>query len=150
MYFIEADGDDVRLAEVERRVADDQDPGDLMVALLAQPTEEEAAAGITTTVPADTTLRALPLLNEETGELVIDLSSEFLSIEGPELAKAFAQMVWTVTEVDAVDQVRFLVDGEPIRAQNAEGAEKDGAVMRRDYIILAPQLTYSKNTCATP
>ena len=48
-------------------------------------------------------------------------------------------MVWTVTEVDAVDQVRFLVDGEPIRAQNAEGAEKDGAVMRRDYIILAPR-----------
>ena len=72
-------------------------------------------------------------------ELVIDLSSEFLSIEGPELAKAFAQMVWTVTEVDAVDQVRFLVDGEPIRAQNAEGAEKDGAVMRRDYIIIAPR-----------
>ena len=140
VYFIEADGDDVRLAEVERRVADDQDPGDLMAALLAQPTEEDAAAGITTTVPADTTLRALPLLNEETGELVIDLSSEFLSIEGPELAKAFAQMVWTVTEVDAVDRVRFLVDGEPIRAQNAEGAEKkDGPVMRRDYIILAPR-----------
>ena len=97
-----------------------------MVALLAQPTEEEAADGITTTIPADTTLRAVPVLNEETGELVIDLSSEFLSIEGPELAKAFAQIVWTVTEVDGVRQVRFLVDGEEIRAQDAEGAEKDG------------------------
>jgi len=139
VYFIEADGDDVRLAAVEREVADHQDPGDLMAALLAQPTEEEAKDGLATTVPADTTLRALPLLNEETGVLVIDLSSEFLSIEGPELAKAFAQMVWTVTEVDAVDQVLFLVDGEPIRAQNAQGAEQEGAVRRGDYTILKPR-----------
>jgi spore germination protein GerM len=69
---------------------------------------------------------------------VLDLSSEFLSIEGPELPKAFAQIVWTVTDLDTVRQVRFLVDGKPIRAQDADGAEQNGAVSRSNYTSLQP------------
>jgi len=113
--------------------------GDRIVALLSQPSETEASDGLTTSIPADTTLRAEPVLDEEASELVIDLSSEFLSIEGPELPKAFAQIVWTVSEMPGVRQVRFLVDGEEIRAQNAAGAEQEGAVTRADYIALAPR-----------
>lgn len=139
VYFLEAVGDEVRLAEVQRQVADGADPGDRLVALLAQPTEAEADQGLTTSIPADTTLRAVPVLDEEASELVVDLSSEFLSIEGPELPKAFAQIVWTVSELDGVRQVRFLVEGEEIRAQNADGAEQEGAVTRADYIALAPR-----------
>jgi spore germination protein GerM len=81
----------------------------------------------------------VPVLDAEDSELVVDLSSEFLSIEGPELPKAFAQIVWTVSELDGVRQVRFLVEGEEIRAQNADGAEQEGAVTRADYIALAPR-----------
>ncbi len=133
VYFLETVGDEVSLFKVERQVPDADDPGDRLIALLAQPSEDEAAKGLTTSIPADTTLRAVPVLNEETGELVIDLSSEFLSIEGPELPKAFAQIVWTVTEPGSdVELVRFLVDGEEIRAQNADGAEQE-TVRREDY-----------------
>ena len=82
----------------------------------------------------------MPVLDPDTGELVLDLSSEFLSIEGPELPKAFAQIVWTVMELDGVRQVRFLVDGEAIRAQDADGAEQDGPVSRSNYTSLRPEL----------
>lgn len=136
VYFLETVGNEVSLFKVERQVSDAEDAGDRLVALFAQPSEEEAARGVTTSIPADTTLRAVPVLDEETHELVIDLSSEFLSIEGPELPKAFAQIVWTVTEMEDVEQVRFLVDGEEIRAQNADGAERIGAVVRDDYNTL--------------
>jgi spore germination protein GerM len=138
VYFLEEDRGEVRLVEAQRKVADQADPGDRLAALFAQPSEEEAAEGIATSIPADTTLRAIPVLNESTSELVLDLSSEFLSIEGPELPKAFAQIVWTVTDLDTVRQVRFLVDGKPIRAQDADGAEQDGAVSRSNYTSLQP------------
>lgn len=141
VYFLETRGNEVRLVERKRQVADADDPGDRIMALLSQPSEAEAADGLTTSIPADTTLRAVPVLNEADQELVIDLSSEFLSIEGPELPKAFAQIVYTVTEETggAVRRVRFLVDGEEIRAQNADGEEQEGAVMRTNYDALAPR-----------
>jgi spore germination protein GerM len=139
VYLLEEAGDEVRLVEVPRDVADESDPGDRLGALFAQPSEQEATAGLITSIPADTMLRAMPVLNEETSELVLDLSSEFLSIEGPELPKAFAQIVWTVTLLDGVRQVRFLVDGEAIRAQDADGAEQEDAVTRADYNALAPR-----------
>ncbi len=134
VYFLEQVGGQDRLAEVRREVANPSDPGDRLDALFSQPTE----AGLTTSIPADTRLRAVPVLDADAGELTVDLSSEFLSIEGPELAKAFAQIVWTVSELDEVDQVRFLVDGEEIRAQDADGVEQEGAVTRGDYNALAP------------
>jgi len=141
VWFLEEVRGEVRLAEVQRTVQDRADPGDRLVSLFQQPTEDEARAGIVTSIPADTTLRAMPVLNEQTSELVLDLSSEFLSIEGPELPKAFAQIVWSVTDLDGVRQVRFLVDGEEIRAQDAEGAEQEGAVSRANYTALAPLRT---------
>lgn len=138
VYFLEEVRGEVRLVEAKRKVADRADPGDRLVALFAQPTEDEAADGMVTSIPANTSLRAMPILDEETSELVLDLSSEFLSFEGPELPKAFAQIVWTVTSLDGVRQVRFLVDGEAIRAQDADGAEQEGAVSRSNYNSLAP------------
>jgi len=139
VYLLEEVDDDVRLTEVHRKVADPADPGDRLVALFAQPSEQEAAQGLVTAIPADTMLRAMPVLNDETKELVLDLSSEFLSIEGPELPKAFAQIVYTVTEPAlGVREVRFLVDGEEIGAPDASGAEQQGAVTRSTYAALRP------------
>ena len=141
VWFLEEVRGEVRLVEVQRSVQDRADPGDRLVALFQQPTEEEAAGGIVTSIPADTTLRAMPVLDEETSELVLDLSSEFLSIEGPEVPKAFAQIVWSVTDLDGVRRVRFLVDGEEIPALDAVGAEQPGPVSRANYTALAPART---------
>jgi spore germination protein GerM len=138
VYFLDQSRGEVRLAEVQRTVADGADPGDRLAALFAQPTEEEADQGLVTSIPADTRLLAMPALDEDTHELVLDLSSEFLSIEGPGGPQAFAQIVWTVMELDGVRQVRFLVDGDEISALDAEGAEQVGPVDRSDYSTFAP------------
>ena len=135
---------------MERQVADPTDPGDRLVALLAQPSEDEAAKGLTTSIPADTTLRAMPVLNEETGELVIDLSSEFLSIEGPELPKAFAQIVWTVTELArrasrCASSSTARRSGPRTPTGRSRTAPSDG----RTTTPSPRRVSYSKNTWAT-
>ena len=138
VYLLQEVAGEVRLAEVQRTVADRNDPGDRLASLFAPPSEEETADGLVTSIPADTTLRAMPVLVESADELILDLSSEFLSVQGTELVKAFAQIVWTVSELDGVEQVRFLVDGQEIRAQDADGAEQD-VVSQADYRALAPR-----------
>jgi spore germination protein GerM len=72
-------------------------------------------------------------------ELVVNVSSALFDVQGTELANAFAQLVWTVTELRGVRQVRFEVDGVTRRALNADGIEQDGAVTRADYSALAPR-----------
>lgn len=140
VYFLMRDGDGERLVKVEREVANATEPGDRIGALFSQPTSTEAEEGLTTRIPADTVLVDVPVVDDEANELVVDLSNEFTSsIEGEELAKAFAQIVYTVTAIDGVRQVRFLVDGKEIRAPDAEGVEKEGAVTRADYAALAPR-----------
>lgn len=137
VYFLVRDGDGERLARVEREVANATEPGNRIGALFSQP-PTEAEEGLTTSIPADTVLVDVPVVDDEANELVVDLSNELFSIQGVGLAKAFAQIVYTVTEVDGVRQVRFLVDGRPYRAPDAEGVEKEGAVTRLDYAALAP------------
>lgn len=139
VYFLEEVGDRVRLSPVERDVNDPTNPGDRIAALFAQPTEAETETGLTTTIPADTVLLDV-VENPESDELVLFLSPELFAIEGEELARAFAQIVWTVTEPDGggFRSVRFVVDGEPIRALDAEGAEQEGAVTRADYSAVRP------------
>lgn len=138
VYLIRREGDETRLQGVEREVSDASLPGARIDALLQPVTKEEQALGLTSSVPTDTAV----LGAERTGatqELVIDLSEAFLAVEGRELALAFAQIVYTVTELEGVRRVRFRFDGEPRRALDAEGIEQDGAVTAADYLAFAPR-----------
>lgn len=138
VYFLETVGDTERLTAAEREVKDPTLPADRLNALFSQqPDENEASDGLVTSIPADTVLLTAPRV-EGSDQVVINLSPELFSIQGPELAKAFAQIVWSVTEVDGIRRVRFLVDGQARNALDADGAEKDGAVTRGDYRALAP------------
>lgn len=137
VFLIERIGDRDRLARVERDVADARLPGERVAALLMPPTEAEVDAGLTTSIPAGTVLLAVAV-DDSGEEVVVDLSAELFSIQGAELASAFAQLVWTVTEVEGVRRVSFLVDGASIRALDADGVEQEGAVTRGDYGSLAP------------
>ena len=137
VYLIARQGDTTRLAPVQREVADLSDPGQRLAALLAPPSTEDVREGLTSSIPADTALLDWELV-EADQELVIDLSSALFDVQVSELANAFAQIVWTVTEQDGVRRVRFRVDGEPQPVTNAEGIEQPGAVTRADYDRLAP------------
>lgn len=137
VYFIRRVGDRDHLAPVERQVTSPTLPGDRIAALLSQPTALESQQGLTSSIPANTVLLNASV-DDHNHELVVNLSKELFSIQGEELAKAFAQIVWTVSELDNIRQVRFLVNGVAFRAPDAAGVEQDGAVTTSDYAVLAP------------
>lgn len=137
IYFLVLQDGVTRLRGVTREVEDASRPRDRLAALLTPPSAEEQAAGLLTSIPADTILLDSELV-EADDELVVDLSRSLFDVQGEELRNAFAQLVWTATELDGVRRVRFLVDGETFRAPDAAGIEQPGAVTRLDYSILAP------------
>jgi spore germination protein GerM len=138
VFLIERDGDTTRLRAVDREVIDADEPGQRLVVLLMPPSEDELADGLITSIPTDTVLLDTDL-DEEARELVVDLSDEIFAIQSSELANAFAQIVYTATEVEGVSQVRFLVEGEEIQTLDGEGRPVDGAVTRADYVALNPR-----------
>ena len=137
VYLLVRTGNTTRLAPAEREVTDPTNRLELINALLAPPSADEQDLGLISSIPSDTVLLDTDLV-EESNELVINLSGALFDVQGKELANAFAQLVWTVTELDGVRQVRFKVDGENYRAPDSEGIEQDGAVTRADYSDLAP------------
>ena len=138
VYFIVRDGDVDRLTEVTREVAEPTMPAARIGALFSQPTADEADAGITSSIPADLVLLQDPVLDEETGVLTIDLSSELFDIQSAELTRAVAQIVFTVTQLTDVLKVRFLVEGEATPVPDDDGVEKEDAVSKADYRSLDP------------
>ena len=137
IYYLVLQDGVTRLRGVTRDVEDASRPRDRIAALLAPPTPEEQAAGLLTSIPADTILLDSELV-EADDELVVDLSRSLFDVQGEELRNAFAQLVWTATELEGVRRVRFLVDGEEFRAPDAAGIEQPGAVSRLDYSAIAP------------
>jgi spore germination protein GerM len=137
VYYVIQQGEVVRLQGVTREVERADRARDRLAALLAPPTAEEARVGITSSIPPDTELLETQL-NAAGDELTIDLSRSLFDIQGQGLRNAFAQLVWTATELPGVERVRFRADGEEFRAPDEEGVEQPGAVSRSDYITLAP------------
>ncbi len=138
VYLLARDGETTRLAAVEREVTDPEAAGQRLTALLTAPSEAELAQGLNTSIPTDTVLLRVEF-NDRSEELTVDLSDELFAIQGAELANAFAQIVFTALELDGVRQVRFLVEGEPIQAPDAQGRPVEGAVTRANYASLAPR-----------
>jgi spore germination protein GerM len=149
VYLVVREGDTTRLAAVEREVAitgtvdasledDASHAADRINALLLPPSAEEQDQGFISSIPTDTVLLDATVVPDD-DELVVNVSSALFDVQGTELANAFAQLVWTVTELRGVRQVRFEVDGVTRRALNADGIEQDGAVTRADYSALAPR-----------
>ena len=143
-YLVQADGV-VRLVPVPREVKDSTRPRDRLAALLVPPTPAEQADGILTSIPTDTVLLDTELV-EEDQELVVDLSRSLFDIQGQELRNAFAQLVWTATDIEGVRRVRFLVDGQEYRVPDEDGIEQPGAVSRSDYVTLAPTQVITSTT----
>lgn len=139
VYLLQRAGSDTQLVPVTREVEDPTRPGERVEALLQPTSEEEKALGLTSSIPADTVLLGTPNVDPESQELTLDFSQELFAVEGSELSQAFAQIVWTVTELEGVRRVRFLVEGEPQRAPDADGVEQDGAVSTADYWSLRPR-----------
>ena len=115
MYFLR----DERLVIAHRSVARPPCCAARSRRSLAGPTADEAAAGMTSTVPAGTTVLGVDL---DDGLATIDLSTEFGSGGGSlSMFGRVAQVVFTATQFPNVDRVVFWMDGAPIEFLGGEG-----------------------------
>lgn len=109
-------------------------------ALLAGPTDEEAAgtAPLTTAIPNGT--RAVGLIVDRP-VATVDLTAEYASGGGSEsMFGRLAQIVYTLTQFDEVEAVAFLLDGRPLRELGGEGIVLDGPQTREDYTEQLPEI----------
>jgi germination protein M len=107
-------------------------------ALLAGPSRDEAAASVSTAIPAETRLLGLSI---EDGVATVDLSSEYESGGGSlSMFLRLGQVVYTLTQFPTVDAVRFHLDGEPVDVFSGEGIVLDDPVTRKDYEDLLPMI----------
>lgn len=92
---------------------------ELLAALAAGPTAEEAAAGLSSALPADARLLGARL-DDDT--LVLDLSPEIASGGGSALMQArLYQLLYSFSQPAAVEAVALHIDGEPVRVFSGEG-----------------------------
>lgn len=75
-------------------------------ALLAGPTEVDLAAGLGTAVPSNAEVRSLSVDN---GVAIVDFTRPF---ETRDTQPQVAQVVFTLTQVEGITAVQFLIDGE--------------------------------------
>jgi spore germination protein GerM len=132
VYFVRGEA----LAPVERVASGRASLAEFVVReLLAGPTPEEAAAGLATAIPDGAEVLAVAV---DGSTASVNLSKEFeLSAEQRILVLRLGQVVYTVTDLARVTNVRFLIDGEPAAVVGQDGEAHD-VVTRSDYAMLAP------------
>lgn len=100
--------------------------------------EREGIPSISSAIPEGTSIHGVTV---EEGLARVDLSDEFDDGGGSfSMFARLAQVVFTLTRIGPVDQVEFLVEGEPVTVFSAEGIELDGPQERSDYYDLLPPI----------
>ena len=107
--------------------------------LLAGPSDREADAGLTTAVPAGTSLNDISI---EDGIATVDLGGAFGDAESADemLAAGLGQIVFTLTQFPEIEGVRFLTEGDPLTVFAGTGAAVERAQHRSDYEELSPAI----------
>jgi spore germination protein GerM len=126
VYFMGLDG----VVPVVRTASEPPDPSELGRALLAGPSREEAQVGMRSAIPK----RAVGRFGKVAQRTVtIDLKAPFTDVSGPTQKLALTQIVFTMTSLRGVKQVRFLLNGEPVSVPRSNGTVTRGPVHRADY-----------------
>ncbi len=108
-------------------------------ALLAGPTTRERAIGMSTDIPAGTTLRRLTIAG---GVATVDLSSAFIAAGTKSAMTArLAQVVYTLTQFPSVGKgVLFKIDGAAVTSFGATGIDLAHPQRRADYESVTPPI----------
>ncbi len=109
-----------KLASAERRVPATQAVARAALdALCGGVNDFERAAGLTSSVPVDTTVRGIAL---DEGTATVDLSREFASGGGTlSITSRVVQVVYTLTQFRTIAAVEFELEGEPLDVLGGEG-----------------------------
>jgi spore germination protein GerM len=108
------------------------DAAGLLTALFDGPTpREQDALGLRTAIPFGTKLLGSQL--DSAGTLQIDVSSELLTSAGDVLLDGVAQIVFTGSELEGVQRIRLLVEGEPQDWPTSSGNSTRGPLSIFDF-----------------
>lgn len=118
------------LVAVPRRASPPVTAVEMLRVLVEGPTAAEIAAGIRTDLPTDTTVVRV---GRRGSTAIVDLGGgvEALGTEGG--ISAFAQMVYTLTELPQFDRVVFRLNGRRIEVPTGDGGLTSAPVSREDY-----------------
>ena len=132
VYFLRG----TRLEAATRWVA----AGDLdneLGALVTGPGRGEVLSGLRTAIAPQSDLTITAVAD---GTAQVDLPRELTEVTGGNQLLAFAQLVWTLTEVRGVRSVEFVSGGAPVEVPTDSGLAA-GAVDRDDYATVGPVAT---------
>lgn len=141
VYLLDRDG---LLLPVSRR-SSVGGPVDVLRALLEGPRPDESAAGLRSALPVATELLAFRT-GPETGAAIVDLSDDFLTVQGEQQIKAVAQVVLTLTELPGITGVRFAFEGQVRPVFRAQGDLTDAPLTRASFTQLTTQSRASGET----
>jgi Sporulation and spore germination len=126
---------DQHLVPVARDVPVPANLTQIVGALLEGPTAAEQALGITTYVSGSRTQVSVSVA---AGVATVDFAVDPVQVVGPDQTLAFAQVVYTVTQIAGVSGVVFHFSGQASSVPVASGAQVAGPVTRLDYLPQAP------------
>jgi hypothetical protein len=110
--------------------------------LFEGPTRAERNAEVGSSIVPGTTLLGLTISE---GLATVNLDDTFVSEETPAIAVgSLAQVVYTLTQFDSVEGVRFQVNGSPLR--NFGGYELGGPQRRVDFLDQLPAILVTSPT----
>jgi spore germination protein GerM len=124
-----------RLVAVGRRLRRPVDLAELLAAVTSGPTEQEAAEGMRSALPAEESVLGVTLGG---GVATVELSSRFSSVPVDDQLLALAQIVYTVTTRPGVGRVSFTLEGAPVEVPRGDGSLTSDSVARDDYAALSP------------
>ena len=134
IYLIDPSGQ--QLVAADRRLAGAEVSLDAVLdALLNGPTRAERAQGLSTALNDAAAVGTAELVG---GVASIDLTSQFVVLDGPTQRLAIAQIVLTLTGRPGVGRVSFTLDGQPIDIPRGDGTLATGSVSRDNYRELSP------------
>lgn len=109
--------------------------GGAMTALLAGPDDVASGAGMSTEIPDGTRFNSVVV---DRGTATVDLSAQFASGGGSlSMQLRVAQVVFTLTQFDTVDEVDIRLDGEAVDGIGGEGVPSED-LTRADFEDVTP------------
>jgi spore germination protein GerM len=138
LYFLVPTGQGVadRLQSSDRSVANDAEA--IARELLKGLNDADRERKLRTSIPTGILLRSASTTAD--GTAVVDLDNAFFNARGDQQSTAVAQIVFTMTAMTGVREVRLLVDGRPREWPRGDGTLQapDRALTRSDFAELNP------------
>lgn len=133
VYFIASDG---RLQGVKRQVSAPVNAEKVLQKLFTGPTDPERLSGLRTAISPDTTI-----LSADTKQsiLTVDTSKNFAFGQLPEQIGAYAQVVFTATDLAGVIGVQFAHEGRRVSVQAGDGSTNSAPLGRASYAQFTPR-----------